>query len=137
MRIRTVVAALLLLSFSAGAAPLAAAQTPPSTLTFTRLSDLTPICPPVHQTDGNQHIIYSLIYSNLVKVAADERTILPDLADSWEVSPDASQFTFHLHPGVTWSDGQPFSAKDVAFTIAQAAQFGAKVYKGYAIPNWL
>ncbi|MCA1646684.1 MAG: ABC transporter substrate-binding protein [Chloroflexi bacterium] len=135
--VRCGVAALLLLSVSAGAVPLAAAQTPPSTLTFTRLSDLTPIWHPVHQTDGNQHIIYSLIYSNLVKVAADERTILPDLADMWEVSPDATEFTFHLHPGVEWSDGVPFTAKDIAFTIAQADQFGAKVYKGYAIPNWL
>jgi ABC-type transport system substrate-binding protein len=114
-----------------------AAQTAPSTLTFARISDMTPIWHPVHQTDGNQHIVYSLIYSNLVKVALDERTILPDLADTWEVSPDATQFTFHLHPGITWSDGQPFSARDVAFTIAQADQFGAKAYKGYAITNWL
>src|SRR5258708_14417883 len=106
--VRSGVAALLLLSISGGATPLAAAQTSPSTLTFTRLSDLTPIWHPVHQTDGNQHIIYSLIYSSLVKVAADERTILPDLADSWEGSPDATQFTFHLHPGVTCPAEQPF-----------------------------
>lgn len=135
--VRLGIAALLLLSISGGAAPLAAAQTPPSTLTFTRLSDMAPIWHPVHQTDGNQHIVYSLIFSNLVKVASDERTILPDLADTWDVSPDATQYTFHLHPGVQWSDGVPFTARDVAFTIAQADQFGAKVYKGYAIPNWL
>src|SRR5216683_2078649 len=99
---RLSIVGVLVVTLVSGAVPMATAQTP-STLTFTRLSDLTPIWHPVHQTDGNQHIIYSLIYSSLVKVAADERTILPDLADSWEVSPDASQFTFHLHPGVTWS----------------------------------
>ncbi len=135
--LRMGIVGLLLLTLLGGASPLVAAQAQPSTLTFTRISDLTPIWHPVHQTDGNQHIIYSLIYSNLVKVASDERTILPDLADSWDVSSDASQFTFHLHPGITWSDGVPFSAQDVAFTIAQADQFGAKAYKGYAITNWL
>jgi peptide/nickel transport system substrate-binding protein len=135
--LRVGVVGLLLLTLLGGTSPLVAAQAQPSTLTFTRISDMTPIWHPVHQTDGNQHIIYSLIFSNLVKVAPDERTILPDLADSWDVSPDASQFTFHLHPGITWSDGVPFTAQDVAFTIAQADQFGAKVYKGYAITNWL
>jgi peptide/nickel transport system substrate-binding protein len=42
---------------------------------------------------------------------------MPDLADSWDVSPDGTQWTIHLHPGVKWQDGQPFTAADVKFTI--------------------
>ncbi len=41
----------------------------------------------------------------------------PQLATSWEISPDGKQYTFHLRKGVKWHDGQPFTAKDVAFSI--------------------
>src|SRR5512142_1179305 len=41
----------------------------------------------------------------------------PDLADSWSASSDGLSWTFKLHPGVKWSDGQAFSAEDVAFTF--------------------
>jgi peptide/nickel transport system substrate-binding protein len=40
-----------------------------------------------------------------------------DLAEKWEISPDAKVFTFSLRKGVTWHDGQPFTAKDVEFTF--------------------
>lgn len=40
-----------------------------------------------------------------------------DLADSWSASSDGLTWTFKLHPGVKWSDGQAFSADDVAFTF--------------------
>src|SRR5438552_17401878 len=40
----------------------------------------------------------------------------PRLADKWSASPDAKTFTFNLRSGLKWSDGEPFSSKDVAFT---------------------
>jgi len=40
----------------------------------------------------------------------------PDLAESWEVNEDGTHYTFTLRQGVTWHDGQPFSANDVKFT---------------------
>ena len=40
-----------------------------------------------------------------------------DLAESWEVSDDQLTWTFHLREGVTWHDGEPFTADDVKFTI--------------------
>ena len=42
--------------------------------------------------------------------------IQPELAESWEVSPDHLTFTFRLRKGVKWHDGKPFTAKDVTFT---------------------
>jgi peptide/nickel transport system substrate-binding protein len=44
----------------------------------------------------------------------DTLEIEPWLADSWEVNADATQYTFHLKPGVTFSDGTPLDAKAVA-----------------------
>ncbi|MEX2526561.1 MAG: ABC transporter substrate-binding protein [Gemmatimonadota bacterium] len=39
------------------------------------------------------------------------------LAERWDVTDDHRTFTFHLRPGLTWHDGAPVSAHDVAFTI--------------------
>ena len=41
----------------------------------------------------------------------------PWLADTWEFSEDLLNLTFHMHPGVNWSDGTPLTAQDVKFTF--------------------
>jgi peptide/nickel transport system substrate-binding protein len=41
----------------------------------------------------------------------------PWLADSWEFSEDLLTLTFHMHPGINWSDGTPLTAQDVKFTF--------------------
>jgi peptide/nickel transport system substrate-binding protein len=81
---------------------------------------------------------FQLLYNTLVKVDADESTFIPDLADSWEVSPDAKSFTFKLNPDATWHDGTPVTADDVIFTAATAAQM-AETYTTngtYSIGMW-
>jgi len=57
----------------------------------------------------------ALVFSGLTRLGPDG-TVLPDLAESWEVSPDARVYTFHLRHGITWHDGTPFTANDVIFT---------------------
>lgn len=42
--------------------------------------------------------------------------VLPYLAESWEFNDDGTELTFTLRDDVTWSDGEPFTAEDVAFT---------------------
>ena len=42
--------------------------------------------------------------------------VIPRLAESWDNDPDTLTYTFHLAQGVTWHDGQPFTADDVKFT---------------------
>jgi ABC-type transport system substrate-binding protein len=46
-----------------------------------------------------------------------ERTIVPNLAERWEISEDGLRYVFHLRDGVTWSDGAPLTAHDVEFGI--------------------
>src|SRR5467141_1184843 len=43
----------------------------------------------------------------------------PELAHSWKVSKDGRQVTFRLRSGLSFSDGTPFSAEDVAYTVQQ------------------
>jgi peptide/nickel transport system substrate-binding protein len=42
---------------------------------------------------------------------------VPGLAESWETSPDKLTWTFKIRSGAKWSDGQPITAKDPAFTL--------------------
>lgn len=42
----------------------------------------------------------------------DDLSIRPDLAESWEVSEDAKQWTFHLREGIKWSDGKDLTTED-------------------------
>jgi len=62
----------------------------------------------------------ALVFDGLMKVDPSGR-LLPALATDWQVSEDGSVYEFHLRDDVTWHDGAPFVAADVAFTI-QAMQ---------------
>lgn len=56
------------------------------------------------------------VYDGLVKFDPDNfDAIVPDLADTYEQSGDT--WTFHLHPGVTFTDGTPFNADAVLFNL--------------------
>ena len=62
----------------------------------------------------------SLIFNGLTALD-DTGRLLPALATEWQVSEDGTVYDFELRRGVTWHDGVPFTAADVAFTI-QAIQ---------------
>ena len=82
-------------------------------------------------------------YSKLVLYDVTFTEIQGDLAESWEISDDGLTYTFHLRPGVTWHDGEPFTSADVKFTIelardpASASWIGAKFdgVTGIATPD--
>ncbi len=56
------------------------------------------------------------IYNGLTRIKPD-LTVEPDLAESWEISPDGLTYTFKLRPGVTFQDGTPLKASDVKFSF--------------------
>jgi len=59
------------------------------------------------------------LFSQLSDLSIDDvNTILPDAAQSWEISPDGKVYTYHLRHGLQWHDGQPLTAADVTWTIA-------------------
>jgi peptide/nickel transport system substrate-binding protein len=55
----------------------------------------------------------------LVRMNRQTQALEPELAESWKVSKDAKQIVFKLRSGISFSDGTPFTAEDVAYTVQQ------------------
>lgn len=66
-----------------------------------------------------QALLYN-VYEGLVKLD-DEGEIQPLLAESWTMSDDGTVYDFTLQQGVTFSNGSPFTAETVKFSLERAA----------------
>jgi len=65
---------------------------------------------------GDQHNMVRLISNeNLLRWSPDWSEVLPNIAESYEVSDDATTFTFRVREGMRWSDGAPFGVDDIMF----------------------
>src|SRR5215217_5769929 len=65
----------------------------------------------------NGLIVKTVAYEGLVRYDHEWKTVLPNLAESWEASADAKEYTFKLREGVKWSDGTPYTTEAIAFTV--------------------
>ncbi len=61
--------------------------------------------------------IWNLHYATLTDKAADDFAVEPGLAESWVASEDGLTYTYTLREGLQWSDGEPLTAEDIAWTI--------------------
>ncbi|MGG5171896.1 ABC transporter substrate-binding protein [Pseudarthrobacter sp. J1738] len=61
--------------------------------------------------------ILALQYQSLVAYGPKNNEDIPSMADKWETSPDGKVWTFHLPKDRKWSDGEPITAKDGAWTF--------------------
>lgn len=66
--------------------------------------------------DDMAYPIVQNIFNRLCKLDA-EKNVIPDLAESWEISEDGMTITFYLREGVKWHDGEDFTADDVVHTF--------------------
>jgi peptide/nickel transport system substrate-binding protein len=94
------------------------------TLTFAVGSDSGCVDP---QQVASNESIYSLrqVVDSLTDQDPKTGKIVPWLAKSWDVSADTTTFTFHLRPGVTFSDGSPLTAQVVKDNFDAVPGLGA------------
>ncbi len=69
-------------------------------------------------TDADRDLTM-LVYSGLLR-ATPQGTLIPDLAESYDISNDGLTYTFRLRQNAAFQDGAPVSADDVFFTIEKA-----------------
>ena len=78
----------------------------------------------------NQNLNWQ-IRNNLVEIDHNFKPI-PELAESWDSTPDAKKWSFKLRKGVEFHNGKPLTAEDVVFTInhhrGEKSKSGAKPY---------
>jgi peptide/nickel transport system substrate-binding protein len=74
---------------------------------------------PLKVEDEASFSVRYLTGGTLVRINRETQELEPELASSWKVSKDGRQISFRLHSGVSFSDGTPFSADDVAYTMQQ------------------
>jgi peptide/nickel transport system substrate-binding protein len=86
----------------------------------------------VHR-DAGAELVSILTQAKLVRINKATQIVEPWLADSWSVSEDGRAFTLKLHPGVTFSDGQPLTADDVVFSFRAVYDLGPEGPLGDAL----
>lgn len=87
---------------------------PTGTLTFGLSADINSLEPP-YAVEFNAANSSWAMYDSLLNHTIDGN-IEPALAESWAISDDGQTYTFHLRHGVTFHNGDPFTAKDVVFS---------------------
>jgi peptide/nickel transport system substrate-binding protein len=118
---------------TSGASTTAAASTtsgsPPvsgGTLTFAIGTDPISLNPRGGGAGNDALYVNRQIVDSLVEQDPSTGKLIPWLAQSWEVSADATTFTFHLRSGVTFSDGTPLTATIVKDNFDDIIASGAK-----------
>ena len=103
------------LADSASPTPAAAAATP-TTFTIGMTTDIDS-ANPFTGIVAEAYEVFQLMYPTLTEYAADDFSTAPGIADSWTESADKKTWTYKIHPGLKWSDGQPMTAADAAYSI--------------------
>jgi peptide/nickel transport system substrate-binding protein len=84
------------------------------TIIMGTIGDASNLIPPL-ASDASSSTITGHVYNGLIRYDKNMR-FEGDLAESWEISDDGREITFHLRKGVRWHDGEPFTSADVLFT---------------------
>jgi dipeptide transport system substrate-binding protein len=115
---------LRLLAFSAIVVPAMLIAAPLSAKTLVFCSEGSPenFYPGINTT-GTSFDANSQIYSRIVDFERGSTTVIPGLAEKWEISADGTVYTFHLRKGVKWHSNANFkptremNADDIIFAI--------------------
>ena len=74
-------------------------------------------------------VLYSNVFEGLTRFTADG-SVVPGLAESWDISDDGLVYTFKLHDGVTFHDGTTMDGEDVTRGLNNRDGLGGAVGQG-------
>jgi peptide/nickel transport system substrate-binding protein len=66
--------------------------------------------------EAESYEMWALMYDYMIRYSDKDMSPEPGLATSWDTSNHGLTWTFHIRTGVTWSDGKPLTAADIAYT---------------------
>src|SRR5688500_16782901 len=72
---------------------------------------------PVMAVDAPSRDVLRRMHAGLLHINRETQQVEPALARSWKAAPDGSRFTLTLRRGIQFSDGHPFDADDVVFSL--------------------
>ena len=107
------------------ASPAAGEESPPEegaapgAAKFVQLYVDPPTLDPHLTTDATSARIIVEVFGGLVTIDPN-LDIVPDLAESWDISGDGRVYTFHLRPDAVFHDGKPVTAHDVIWSLERA-----------------
>ena len=79
-----------------------------------------PTLDPALTTDTTSSFLVVEIFSGLVALDVDLK-LIPDIAESWDISADGLVYTFHLRPDAKFHDGRVITASDFKWSMERAA----------------
>jgi peptide/nickel transport system substrate-binding protein len=92
---------------------------------------------PAKISDYTDYMASANLYDGLVNVDP-KGDLVPELAQSWEASPDATSVTFHLRSDAKFQDGTPVQAEDVVYTVERLLKINqgpANLFAGVLKPG--
>ncbi len=96
--------------------------------------------PQTEEAETSSHI-FNALFEGLVSQDPKDLHPIPGVAASWEISPDARVYTFHLRPDAKWSNGDPVTARDFIeswhrlLSPALGSQYAQMLYQDAEIVN--
>lgn len=86
---------------------------------FVRLFVDPPTLDPHLTTDATSATIIVEVFGGLVTIDSNLE-VVPDLAESWDISGEGRVYTFRIRPDATFHDGKPVTAEDVRWSLERA-----------------
>jgi peptide/nickel transport system substrate-binding protein len=82
---------------------------------------------PNQTIDRSSALIVNNVYSSLLRIGQDGKTLEPEAAESYQLSDDGLTYTFTLRKDLQFSDGTPVTPEDVIFSLQRTMSEESKL----------
>jgi oligopeptide transport system substrate-binding protein len=113
---KLILSSVAIVALSVAAPAVAQEGQPGGEIVVTYKDDVATLDPAIGYDWQNWSMIKSL-FDGLMDYEPGTATLRPDLAESYEISPDGMTFTFKLRPGVKFHNGREMTAEDIKYSI--------------------